>query len=178
MFAVIKTGGKQYKVAAGDKIWIEKLDAKEGDSVSITDVLMLNDGSNHQVGAPLVDKAQVSLKVLDQTRNDTVIVFKKKRRQNYRRKNGHRQPQTVVMVEGISLAGKVLASADVSAVKAKVQPKSVVEEIKTSPKSAQKEVEPKVAAKPAKKETEKKESVKAPAKKASATKSTATKKKS
>ena len=108
MFAVIKTGGKQYKVSAGDKIWVEKLDGNPGETLSITDILMLDDGKEKQVGAPFIDNAQVDVKVVKQAREDKIIVFKKKRRQNYRRKQGHRQEKTVLMVEGISLGGKVI----------------------------------------------------------------------
>lgn len=98
MFAVIKTGGKQYKVAQDDVIAIEKLGSEAGETVTFDTVLMVGD----KVGAPIVDGASVTGEVLKQFRDDKVIVFKKKRRQNYRRKNGHRQHKTLVKITGIS----------------------------------------------------------------------------
>ncbi len=98
MFAVIKTGGKQYKVAENDVIAVEKLDGETGAAVAFDQVLMVGD----KVGAPVVDGASVTGEILDQFKTDKVIVFKKKRRQNYRRKHGHRQQQTLVKITGIS----------------------------------------------------------------------------
>ena len=105
MFAVVKTGGKQYRVAEDDLLKVEKLDAAPGDTVVLDQVLMVGDGADRKVGAPLVEGAVVEAEVVDQTRAKKIIVFKKKRRQNYRRKNGHRQHQTVLKVIGISLDG-------------------------------------------------------------------------
>jgi len=101
MHAVIKTGGKQYRVAEGDVLNIETLAGEAGDTVAF-DVLAVGDGADMKVGTPLVEGAKVEAEILDQTRADKIIVFKKKRRQNYRRKIGHRQNQTVVRVTGIS----------------------------------------------------------------------------
>ena len=101
MFAVIQTGGKQYKVAKDDIIIIEKLDGEAGGKVTFGDVLMHGKGSDVKVGAPLVKGASVTGEVLEQRKGDKVIVFKKKRRQNYRRKQGHRQLETVVRITGI-----------------------------------------------------------------------------
>ncbi|NKD54639.1 MULTISPECIES: 50S ribosomal protein L21 [unclassified Haematospirillum] len=98
MFAVIKTGGKQYKVAKDDIIAVEKITADTGSSVKFDQVLLVGD----KVGAPVVDGASVTAEVLEQFRDEKVIVFKKKRRQNYRRKNGHRQALTLVKITGIS----------------------------------------------------------------------------
>lgn len=102
MFAVIQTGGKQYKVAKDDIIIVEKLDAETGKKVTFGDVLMSGEGGKVKVGAPLVDGASVTGEVLEQRKGDKVLVFKKKRRQNYRRKRGHRQNETVVKITGIS----------------------------------------------------------------------------
>ena len=102
MFAVIQTGGKQYKVAKDDVIIVEKLDSEEGKTVSFTDVLVCGEGADVKVGEPLVKGAEVKGKVIEQRKGDKVIVFKKKRRQNYRRKRGHRQLETVVKITGIS----------------------------------------------------------------------------
>lgn len=98
MFAVIKTGGKQYKVAENDVIAVEKLDGEAGSAITFDQVLMVGD----KVGAPVVDGASVAGEIVDQFKTDKVIVFKKKRRQNYRRKHGHRQQQTLVKITGIS----------------------------------------------------------------------------
>lgn len=103
MFAVIKTGGKQYRVAASDVITIDKLDAEAGASVTFP-VLMLS-GATTVVGAPLVDGASVTGEVVEQTRGDKVIAFKKRRRQNSRRKRGFRADLTVVRITEISGPG-------------------------------------------------------------------------
>ena len=97
MYAVIKTGGKQYKVASGDVIKVEKLAGDEGSEVIFNEVLALDD----TVGTPLVSGASVKATVLKQARDAKVIVFKKKRRQNYHRKNGHRQSVTIVKITDI-----------------------------------------------------------------------------
>ena len=94
MYAVIKSGGKQYKVAAGDVVKLEKLSAEEGKEVIFNEVLALDD----TYGTPLVAGASVKGTVLKQARDAKVIIFKKKRRQNYRRKNGHRQSITLVKI--------------------------------------------------------------------------------
>jgi len=100
MFAVIKTGGKQYRVEAGDVIVVEKLPVDENGAVTFDEVLMVGD----KVGAPIVAGATVTGEVMKQTRDKKVIVFKKKRRQNYRRKNGHRQYISVVRITDIAVA--------------------------------------------------------------------------
>ena len=97
MYAVIKTGGKQYKVASGDVVKLEKIAGEEGKKVIFNEVLALDD----TVGTPLVSGASVKATVLKQARDAKVIVFKKKRRQNYRRKNGHRQSITIVKITDI-----------------------------------------------------------------------------
>ena len=106
MFAVIKTGGKQYKVAEGDTITVEKLDTEAGKDVTFDTVLMLGNGDDVTVGAPLVDGASVFGEVEEQTRGDKVIIRKKRQRQTYRRTQGHRQHLTVVKITGISADGK------------------------------------------------------------------------
>lgn len=106
MFAVIKTGGKQYKVAEGDTITVEKLDTEAGKDVTFETVLMLGNGDDVTVGAPLVDGASVFGEVEEQTRGDKVIIRKKRQRQTYRRTQGLRQHLTVVKITGISTDGK------------------------------------------------------------------------
>lgn len=105
MFAVIRTGGKQYRVAKDDVISVEKLAAEPGAAVELTEVLMIGDGAEVTTGAPLLDGALVSATVVEQTRAAKIIVFKKKRRHNYRRKKGHRQHQTVLRITDIRGAG-------------------------------------------------------------------------
>lgn len=98
MFAVIKTGGKQYKVAKDDVIVVEKLDAEVGSAVTFDNVLAVDE----KIGTPVVAGAKVTATVVKQTRDDTVLVFKKKRRHNYRRKNGHRQYISIVKITDIA----------------------------------------------------------------------------
>tara|TARA_B100000989_G_scaffold284516_1_gene251403 strand:- start:378 stop:899 length:522 start_codon:yes stop_codon:yes gene_type:complete len=104
MYAIIKTGGKQYKVAPGDEIQVEKLEGSAGDKVTLDEVLALG-GDKPSVGAPLVDGASVSAEIVDQGRRDKVIVFKKKRRHNYRRKMGHRQTFTTLKILDVAGSG-------------------------------------------------------------------------
>ena len=105
MFAVIRTGGKQYKVASGDVIAVEKLAGQPGATVELAEVLMVGDGADVSTGTPLVAGASVSAELVEHRRADKIIVFKKKRRQNYRRKNGHRQHQTVLRITEIRAGG-------------------------------------------------------------------------
>jgi large subunit ribosomal protein L21 len=102
MFAVVKTGGKQYKVAAGDIIQVEKLAADAGKKVELAEVVMLFDAGKMTLGSPFVAGAKVAAEVVSQGRTGSLIVFKKKRRQNYRRKNHHRQHFTVLKITAIS----------------------------------------------------------------------------
>ncbi len=103
MYAVIRTGGKQYRVAAEDVIRVERLAGEAGETLTLDDVLIVGEaGSDPKVGAPTVAGASVTATLLEQTRGAKIIVFKKKRRQNYRRKNGHRQNLTVLRITGIS----------------------------------------------------------------------------
>ena len=104
MFAVVKTGGKQYKVAQGDVIQVEKLPGEANAKVELAEVLMLCDGGKVTVGAPFVSGAKVAAEVVSQKRSGKLIVFKKKRRQNYRRKKHHRQEYTVLKITGILAA--------------------------------------------------------------------------
>ena len=106
MFAVIKTGGKQYKVSPGTLLKVERLEGDAGQSIHLSSVLLLNDEGAITVGAPLLDQVKVSETILEQTRADKIIVFKKKRRQGYRRKAGHRQDITILRIEEILTPGK------------------------------------------------------------------------
>ena len=100
MYAVIKTGGKQYRVSAGDRIRVEKLAGDVGSELSFDEVLMLG-GDTVAVGNPTVDGASVKATILAQDRAKKIIVFKYRRRKNYRRKSGHRQPYTEVQITGV-----------------------------------------------------------------------------
>ncbi len=101
MLAVIKTGGKQYKVKEGDFISVEKLALDLGAKLEITDVLMIENGGDVKVGTPYVGNASVSASVIEHRKHKTVFVFKKSRRKNYRRKNGHRQISTILKIDSI-----------------------------------------------------------------------------
>ena len=118
MFAVIKTGGKQYRVSEEQKLLVEKLDGDAGAEVKLDQVLMLGEeGAEPTVGSPLVDKAAVFAEVVKQTRGDKIVVFKKKRRQNYRRKAGHQQDLTLIKVTKIAKDGKAPAKKKAAAKK-------------------------------------------------------------
>jgi large subunit ribosomal protein L21 len=105
MFAVIRTGGKQYKVAKDDVISVEKLVGEPGAVIELAEVLMIGEGAEVKTGTPLLPGASVAATVVEQTRAPKIIVFKKKRRHNYRRKKGHRQQQTVLRIAEIRGAG-------------------------------------------------------------------------
>ncbi len=102
MLAVIKTGGKQYKVAEGDYLSLEKLPAAVGETVNFTDVMLVENAGKVSLGASCVGGATVVGEVVAQKKRDTVLIFKKGRRKNRRRKNGHRQPVTVVKISSIN----------------------------------------------------------------------------
>ncbi len=102
MYAIIKTGGKQYRVEEGQIIKIEKLSAEEGDNVEFDQVLALSDDSGFRPGSPLVDGASVKGKVIEQGKNKKIVVFKYKPKIRYRKKTGHRQPYTKVLIEDIN----------------------------------------------------------------------------
>ena len=104
MYAVVKTGAKQFRVTPGDVIKVEKLDGAAGDTVTLGDVMMLG-GDSPEIGAPTVEGASVAASILEQARDKKVIVFKKRRRQNYRRKKGHRQHMTVLRIDEILTGG-------------------------------------------------------------------------
>jgi len=101
MYAIIKTGGKQYKVAEGDKLYVEKLNAEPGSIVTVSEVLAVVKDGSIKAGNPLVEGAKVSLKVVRHGKSSKILVFKYKPKKNYRRKYGHRQPFTEVIVEKI-----------------------------------------------------------------------------
>jgi large subunit ribosomal protein L21 len=121
MYAVIKTGGKQYRVAANDTIEIEKLTGNAGDSVEFTDVLMVSNGDQVELGAPLVAGATVAGEIVGQIRGPKIVIFKKRRRKHYRRKKGHRQDLTSVRITEI-LTGGAKPAAKAAKPEAKAKP--------------------------------------------------------
>ena len=135
MLAVFKTGGKQYSVKAGQILKVEKLEGKKGDNVSFKDVLAVSENSQNTIGAPLVDGAVVEAKILDQIRDKKIIVFKKRKRQNYRSTQGHRQYLTVLKIESISLGGKKSATTKKEAETAEPTKKAAPKK-KVAPKKA------------------------------------------
>ena len=105
MYAIVEIAGQQFKVAKDQKVFVNRLSTEEGKNVDFDNVLLIGDGDNVTVGAPAIDGAQVSAKVLKHLKGDKVIVFKKKRRKGYRVKNGHRQALTEIVIEGITASG-------------------------------------------------------------------------
>lgn len=102
MLAIIKSGGKQYKVNEGDFLSVEKLASSVGEKIEISDVLMIEDNGKTILGTPIVPGAKVTASVVEQKKRRTVLIFKKSHRKNYRRKNGHRQSVTILKIENIS----------------------------------------------------------------------------
>ena len=125
-FAVIKTGGKQYKVKSGEILKIEKLpDSKPETKIEFNEILAYGDDKNIEVGAPNIDGAKVEADLIKNSKNRTILIFKKRRRQNSRRKNGHRQQFSLIRINKIfSKDGKVLSEAE------KIKPASKKEEVK------------------------------------------------
>ena len=120
MYAVVKTGGKQYRVAKDDKILVEHIDAEEGQTITLDKVMMLGDGDKVTIGAPVVENASVEAEVLSQTRGPKIIIFRRKRRKNHRRIQGHRQDLTLLKIKDISSSGKKAAAPKAAAKKADV----------------------------------------------------------
>jgi large subunit ribosomal protein L21 len=139
MFAIVRTGGKQYRVAPGDKIVVEKLAGEAGDSIDLTDILLAGDGSDLKS----VDGLKVAAEIVAQAKGEKVTVFKKRRRHNYRRKKGHRQQHTIL---------KIVSIGDQKAEKKAAKPKAEAVQAETAA-PAKAEAAPKAEAKPAKAET-------------------------
>jgi len=170
MFAIVRTGGKQYRVAAGDKIAVEKIDGEAGDTVSLGDVLLAGDGGEVKSADGLV----VSAEIIAQTRGEKVIVFKKRRRHNYRRRNGHRQSLTLLRILAVGEAKKAAPKKE-AAPKAEAAPateaKAAVPAKEAPAKAAPaKEAAPKKAAAPKAEAAEKAAPAKKPAAKKAAPK--------
>ena len=153
MFAVIRTGGKQYKVSKDDVITVERLAGDAGAKLEFTDVLAIGEGPDTTFGTPIVAGARVMAAVLEQTKGDKIIVFKKSRRKNYRRKRGHRQQLTVLRITDISADGKTAAKApakEKAPAKTETKPEAKVKApAKTEAKpKAEPKAKPKAEAKP------------------------------
>ena len=119
MYAIVEIAGQQYKVAKDQKVFVHRLEGKEGSKVSFDKVLLLDDGKV-TIGAPVIENAEVTAKVLGHLKGDKVIVFKKKRRKGYKVKNGHRQYLTEIQIEGISTKAPAKKAAEKSEEKAEV----------------------------------------------------------
>ena len=154
MYAVFRTGGKQYRASQGDTLKVEKLDAAAGDKVEFAEVLLVGDGASVKIGNPLVAGTRVKATVLDQAKDKKIEVIKFKRRQNYYRNRGHRQPFTLLEITGIASGA---------------EKKAAVKPVADTPPKAKKATAKKATAKKA-------TAKKAPAKKAAAKKTTAKKK--
>ncbi|NAY91971.1 50S ribosomal protein L21 [Muricauda sp. JGD-17] len=142
MYAIVEMAGQQFKVAKDQKVYVHRLQTEEGKKVTFDKVLLLEDGGNVTVGAPVIEGAAVEAKVVKHLKGDKVIVFKKKRRKGYRKKNGHRQFLTEIVVESIvAKGGKKAAPAKVKAEKPAAETKKASE-----PKAAPKKATPKKSA--------------------------------
>jgi large subunit ribosomal protein L21 len=175
MYALVRTGGKQYRVAKDDTILVERIAADEGAEVILDDVVMLGDGDKVTIGTPRVEGAAVSATVVSQTRGPKIIIFRRKRRKNHRRTQGHRQDLTLLKINAIAEDGKSLkpkaAPAKKAAANEDAAPKAAAK------KAAAKKAAPKAEAKAApKKAAAKKTAAKKAAPKKAAAKKTAAKK--
>ena len=144
MFAIVRTGGKQYRVAAGDKIVVEKLAGEAGDTIALDDVLFAGDEGKAKDTKGLT----VSAEIIAQAKADKVIVFKKKRRHNYRRKNGHRQQHTILKILGV---GTEKVKAAPKAAEAKAETKAAAPKKEAAPKAEAAAKKPAAKKAPAKK---------------------------
>ena len=144
MYALVKTGGKQYRVAKDDTILVERIAAEEGAEVILNDIVMLGDGDKVTIGTPTVDGAAVSAIVVRQTRGPKIIIFRRKRRKNHRRTRGHRQDLTLLKINDIAEDAKKLAPAKPAAKKA--APKADAATKPAAKKAAAKKAAPKAAA--------------------------------
>jgi large subunit ribosomal protein L21 len=135
-FAIIETGGKQYKVSASKILEVEKLKAEVGKTIQFKNVLLINDNKNTEIGNPNINGASVEAKLLSNVKDRTVLVFHKRRRKNSRKKNGHRQQHSKIQITKIlSKDGKIIAEAKAFDVKTK---KSIVEKKETKKKTIKK----------------------------------------
>jgi large subunit ribosomal protein L21 len=164
MFAVIRTGGKQYRVAPNDIIEIEKIAGKPGDIIELSEVILLGGDGGPKTGSPTIAGALVAAEVIEQRLSDKIVVFKKKRRANYRRKKGHRQALTALRITEILTDGKKPSEAAPKPEPKKAEKKTEAPETEAKAEKAAKKTE----AKPAAKKAATKSTAKKPAKKPAA----------
>jgi large subunit ribosomal protein L21 len=153
MYAIVEMAGQQFKVAKDQKVYVHRLQTEEGKKVTFDNVLLLDDGKNVTIGAPAIDGAVVEAKVIKHLRGDKVIVFHKKRRKGYRKKNGHRQSLTEIVIESIVAKGAKKAKAaepKKAAPKKEAAPKVEAPKAKPAPKAAAPKKTAAPKAKPAK----------------------------
>ena len=152
MYAIVEIAGQQFKVAKDQKVFVHRLEEKEGSKITFDKVLLLDDGTV-TIGAPVIENAVVTAKILGHLKGDKVIVFKKKRRKGYKVKNGHRQYLSQIQIEGISIktpAKKAVAKKEAApAEKVEVAKKEVAKKVAAPKTAAKKEAAPKAAAKKA-----------------------------
>ena len=146
MYAVVKTGGKQYRVAKDDKILVEHIDAEAGQTITLDKVMMLGDGDNVTIGTPVVENATVEAEVVRQTRGPKIVIFRRKRRKNHRRLQGHRQDLTLLRIKDISEQGGKAAPKAAAKKAAKAAPKAETAEKPAAKKAAAKKPAAKKAA--------------------------------
>jgi len=140
-FAIIETGGKQYKVSASKILEIEKLNAKVGETIKFKNVLLLNDDKTTEIGSPSISGATVEAKLLDNVKDRTVLIFHKKRRKHSRKKNGHRQRHSKIQITKIlSKDGKVIDEAKIAVTKKAAPKESIAKKTVTKTDSSKKKV--------------------------------------
>jgi len=143
MYAIVEIAGQQFKVAKDQKVYVHRLQNKEGSKVTFDNVLLLGEGENVTIGAPAIEGAKVTAKILGHLKGDKVIVFKKKRRKGYKKKNGHRQFLTEIQIDGIAVSSakkkasaKTATTEDKKTVAKKAAPKKEAVVKKAAPKKA------------------------------------------
>ena len=137
MYAIVEIAGQQFKVSKDLKVYVHRLASEEGSKISFDKVLLLDDNGTITLGAPAIEGASVEAKVLEHLKGDKVIIFKKKRRKGYKKRNGHRQYLTQIVIEGITAAGAKKAATKKEAVEAVATEEAVVEapKVKKAPKA-------------------------------------------
>src|SRR5690606_37067622 len=136
MYAIVEIAGQQFKVVKDQKVFVHRLATEEGKTVSFDNVLLIGDGNNITLGAPAIDGAQVGAKVLKHLQGDKVIVFKKKRRKGFRKKNGHRQALSEIIIESIVASGAKKAAPAKAATKVAPVKEAKAETKEVAPKAA------------------------------------------
>jgi large subunit ribosomal protein L21 len=160
MYAIVEIAGQQFKVAKDQKVYVHRLKEEEGKKVSFHNVLLLEDGNNITVGAPAIDGAAVEAKIVKHLKGDKVIVFKKKRRKGYQKKNGHRQYLTEIHIEGIVAKGAKKEAPKKEVAKAAPKKEAAVKEVaKASPKKEAAKAKAEAPKKPAVKKAAPKKTV-------------------